>query len=113
MNTIVFRLSLLSCTFINENIRLQKTTRYIYRVTQKNCQYSIHLNPFTLRVPVQNVVCYFHTFENDFGIKRKFTKYLKESCCFTSGKHFSFKYFPKNAFVGKIFPKCSGLFWLL
>ena len=43
------------------------------------------LTPFTLRVPLENIVCHFHTFENNLGIKQKFTKYLKESCCLTSG----------------------------
>ena len=28
-----------------------------------------------------------------------------------SDQHFSFKFFPQNAFVSKIFPKSSGLFW--
>ena len=32
------------------------------------------------RVPLENIVCYFHTFVNNLGIKQKFTKYLKESC---------------------------------
>ena len=39
------------------------------------------LNPFTLGVPPERIICYSHTFENNSGIKRKFTKYLKESCC--------------------------------
>ena len=30
-------------------------------------------------VPLERIVCYSHTFENDLGLKRKFTKYLKES----------------------------------
>ena len=71
------------------------------------------VNPSTLRVPVQSIVCNFHTFENILGMKSKFTKYLKESCCLTSGYHFSFKYFSKNALVRKIFLKLSGLFWPL
>ena len=70
--------------------------------------YSFRINPFTLRVPLEGIVCYFRTFENNLGIKQTFTKYLKESCCLTSGQHSSFKYFPKNAFVRKIFPKLSG-----
>ena len=41
-------------------------------------------NLFTLRVPIESIVCYFHTFESYLRIKRKFTKYLKESCCLTS-----------------------------
>ena len=73
----------------------------------------IVLNPFTLTVPLGRIVCYFRSFENNLGIKQKFTKYLKESFCLTSGQHFSFKYFPKNAFVRNIFSKLLGLFWPL
>ena len=36
-------------------------------------------NPFTLRVPQESIVCYFHTFENNLEIKQILTKYLKES----------------------------------
>ena len=43
------------------------------------------LTPFTLRVTLESIVCYFDTFGNDLGKRRKFTKYLKESCCLTSG----------------------------
>ena len=31
-------------------------------------------NPFTLRDPLESIVCYSHTFQNNFGIKQKFTK---------------------------------------
>ena len=71
------------------------------------------LNSLTLRAFLESIVCYFHIFEKNFGIKQKFTEYLKKSCCLASDRHFSFKYFPKNAFVRKILPKMSGLFWLL
>ena len=37
-------------------------------------------NPFTLRVSLENIVCFFPTFGNNLGIKQKFTKYLKKSC---------------------------------
>ena len=70
-------------------------------------------NPFTLRDTLESIVCYSHTFENNLKIKQKLTKYLKESCCLASDQHFSFKCFPENASVGKIFLKLSGLFWLL
>ena len=43
------------------------------------------LNHSHSRVPLENIVCHFHTFENNLGIKQKFTKYLKESCCLSSG----------------------------
>ena len=59
------------------------------------------VNPFTLRAPPESIVCYFYTFNNTLGIKRKFKKYLKESCCLTSGQHFSIKYFSKNAYCSK------------
>ena len=45
---------------------------------------SYMFNPFTLGVPLESIVCYSHTFENNFGIEHKFTKYLKESCCLVS-----------------------------
>ena len=70
------------------------------------------INPFTLRIPLAIIVCYSHTFENNLGIKQKFTKYLNDSRCMASDQYFSFKFFPQNAFVSKIFPKSSGLFWL-
>ena len=37
-------------------------------------------NPFTLRVPQESIVCYFHTFEKNLEITQILTKYLKESC---------------------------------
>ena len=71
------------------------------------------LNSFTLRASPESIVCHFHIFEKNFGIKQKFTDYLEKSCCLASDRHFSFKYFPKNAFVRKFLPKLSGLFCLL
>ena len=71
------------------------------------------VDPFTRKSSSRNIVCYFHSFESNLGMKRNFTKYLKEICCLSSNQHFSFKCFPKNAFVGEIFPKLSGLFWPL
>ena len=38
------------------------------------------INPVTLRVPIESIVCYFYTFENNLRIKGMFAKYLKESC---------------------------------
>ena len=43
------------------------------------------VNPFTLRVSLESIVCYFRTFVNNSGIKQKLSKYLKESCRLTSG----------------------------
>ena len=71
------------------------------------------LNPFTLKSSSRNIVCYFHTFENNLGMKLNFTKYLKDICCMFSDQHFSFKCFQKKAFVREIFPKSSGLIWPL
>ena len=48
-------------------------------------------NSLTLRDPLESVVCYSYTFEDNLGIKQKFAKYLKESCCVASDKHFFFK----------------------
>ena len=28
------------------------------------------INPFALGVPLESIVCYFHTFENNFEVKR-------------------------------------------
>ena len=69
------------------------------------------VNPFTLRVPLESIVCYSHTFENNLKIKQKFTKCLKESCSLASDRQFSFICFPENAFVSNIFPNLSDLFW--
>ena len=59
------------------------------------------VNPLTLRVSLEGIVCYSHNFENNFEIKHKFTNYLKGCCCLTSDEHFSFKYFQENAFLNK------------
>ena len=71
------------------------------------------VNPFTLKSSSRNIICYFHTFENNLGMKQNFTKYLKKICCLSSDQLFSFKCFQKNAFIKEIFPKSSGLFWPL
>ena len=41
-------------------------------------------------------------FEDNFVIKRDFTKYLKESCSFSCDTHFPFKYFLEDNFFRKI-----------
>ena len=38
--------------------------------------FSRSFNPFTLRVALRGIVCYFHTFKNNLGIKKNVTKYL-------------------------------------
>ena len=68
------------------------------------------INPSTLRVPLERIVCYSHTFENNLGIKLKFTKKWKESFCMASDQHFYFKYFPENTFISKIFSNCQACF---
>ena len=37
------------------------------------------LKPFTLRATLENIVCHSHTFENNYGMKPKFTEHLKRS----------------------------------
>ena len=54
------------------------------------------LNPITLRFPLESIVCFSNTFDNNLGIKQKFIKYLKESCCVAS-KTFLHQMFSKNA----------------
>ena len=81
----------------------------LFQITENGCC----LIPFTLRVALENIICYCHSFENNLELKQKFTKYLKKSCCLASDLHFSHKFFPKNAFVRKILSKLSGLFWPL
>ena len=51
-----------------------------------------------------------HIFENNFGTKHKFTKYLKESCRQHFDEHFSFKYFRNIAFGRQMSPKLLGSF---
>ena len=82
-------------------------------VREHRLTHHLSFNPLILRVSLEGNVCHSHSFENNFEIKHKFTKYLKESYCLASDEHFSFKYVHENAFISKIFPKSSGLFWPL
>ena len=68
------------------------------------------INPLTLSIFLEGIVCYFYTYVNNLRIKQKFAKYEKEICCLASDQNFSFKCFQENAFVSKIFPKSAGLF---
>ena len=45
-------------------------------------------NPFTLRVTQKSIVCYFHTFENNLGIKQKLFEKYYQNCqaCFGRSK---------------------------
>ena len=36
------------------------------------------VNSFTLRTSLESIVCYFHIFEKNFGIKQKFTIFEEE-----------------------------------
>ena len=105
---------------VGSNQRICRVIEYKYRLQITRAASEILTTDLPVLTPShselpskESIVCYFHIFLNDLRIKRKFTKYLKESCCLTSVEHFSFKYFPKNAFVIKIFPKMSGLLWPL
>ena len=57
-----------------------------------------------------SVVWIRQTFENNFRMKHKIAKYLKESCKSSSEEQFSFGYFVNIAYVRKISPKLSGSF---
>ena len=103
-------------------IQLAEADQWIWPVDLTNrptlaplydCQESLRVNPFTLRVHFESIVCYSHTFENNLGIKWKLTNYLSESCCVASDEHFFIKSFPNIILVSKISPKLSGLFWPL
>ena len=54
-----------------------------------------HINPLIL--PSEIVVWIYDTFDDNFEIENSFTKYLKESCSWSSDWHFSIKYFPDFA----------------
>ena len=66
-----------------------------------------------LELNLKITVCTYDTFENNLGIDYQFEKYLKENCRPSSNQHFSFKYFPKDALVKKIYPKSSGIFFAM
>ena len=53
------------------------------------------------------VVWIYDSFDYNFGIKKYFSKYLKENCCYCSDEYFSFKYF-FNYLPEKVFLKLSG-----
>ena len=69
------------------------------------------LNPFTSwEIYLTSVVWTCHTFENNFRIKHKFAKYLKESCRLSSDEQIFFKYLLNISFVREILTKLSGGF---
>ena len=111
----------LLCTFVILTFLIKQRYHWMGNCFCRNvpmivCLLPVHgcyLNPFTLRVSLESVVCYSHTFENILRTKQKFTKYLKKSSCLACDHYFSFKCFQENVFVSWIFPKSSGLLWLL
>ena len=46
-----------------------------------------------LEISLKRIVCILETFENNFGVNHKFTKYLKEGCGLNLDQHSSCKYF--------------------
>ena len=63
---------------------LTLTNSFLYLFCSSKISHLEYLfNPFTLSLSLERIVCYSHTFEHNLRIKRKFTKYLKESCCLT------------------------------
>ena len=57
------------------------------------------------------IIWIYRTFENNFGIKHTFQKYLRESWWLVTDWHFPFKYFLEKAFVRELSVKESGGFW--
>ena len=66
------------------------------------------LNPFTLRVPLENSVCYSHTFENNFGIKQKSELYLKRVVVWLLINIFGSNVFQKILLYVKHFENCQA-----
>ena len=72
-----------------------------------------HINHSCLEFSLTSVVWTFRTFDDNFQKKHDFTKYLKEIFRISSDEHFSFKFFPTGAFIGKVLLKFPGLSWTL
>ena len=51
---------------------LVHTVSHIWKCLENKAMF----NPFALRVALESIVCYYHTFEKDLEIKQKFMKYL-------------------------------------
>ena len=66
--------------YVQNNISFIVTFSVIVRIKYDH----LDVNPFTLGVPLESIVCNFHTFEDNLGIELRFAKYLKESCCLAS-----------------------------
>ena len=63
------------------------------------------LTPSLSDISLTSVVRTCHTYENNFGMRYKFAKYLKESWRWSSDYQLSVKYFLDNGFVWEISPK--------
>ena len=74
----------------------------IYKPAAKGLSHSC------LEVTLTNVVWTYNIPVNNFGLRQKFPKYLKESYGLSSDQHPSFKCFLKNALFPKMLPKLSG-----
>ena len=51
------------------------------------------------QINLKNVVWSYENFENNFGMDKKMTKYLKKSCSLSSDQHFSLKRIPKELLI--------------
>ena len=63
-----------------------------------------------LEISLTCVVWTCHIFENNFGMKHKFLKYLKEICILSIDEQFSFNYFLNIALTIEISSKSLGGF---
>ena len=70
----------------------------------------IIINHLCQEIYLISVVWIWQTFENKFGMKHKFAKYLNESCRKNCDEYLSFKHFLHIAFVREISPKLSSSF---
>ena len=66
------------------------------------CVHKVILTLSSQEISLTDVVWTFDTFEYNFEINHRFTKYLKEIYRLGSDEHYSFKYFTKSALVTKI-----------
>ena len=71
---------------------------------------SVGLTHSYLEIYLTSIVWTRQTFENNFGMKHKFARYLKGSYRQSSDEHFFFKYFLNIPSLRKISPKLSGSF---
>ena len=72
--------------------------------------FSAPLTNSYLEIYLTSIVWTRQTFENNFGMKHKFARYLKGSYRQSSDEHFFFKYFLNIPSLRKISPKLPGSF---